>query len=160
MCQFYWTSGACDRGFECSFRHVKGNAATDAQTTAAHPDEEDDEGVIDFFSPQGLAASAGSVREDRWLNPSEVHNHLKEFVRASSDEFDSAQVQGFVRLLANVNDLNKTWVRLHCLIQPRWSSLMVHRVQQTGSAQEFLEFVVGVRPPLCDSPLSSHVRSG
>ncbi|TBU41804.1 hypothetical protein BD309DRAFT_964525 [Dichomitus squalens] len=124
VCQYFWTSGACDRSFECSFRHVRGNGATDAQATAAHQDEDED-GVVDFFSPEGLAASAGSVREDRWhnLNPSEVHNHLKEFVRPGYQFDSAAQVQGFVRLLASVNDRNKAWT--------------------TGSAQEFLEFVVG-----------------
>ena len=118
VCQFWWTSGVCDRSFECSFRHVRGGPAVGAQdTTAAQADdgaEEDD--TVDFFSPEGLAASAGSVREEHHsMNPSEVHNHLKEFLR-DNYRFDSAaQVQGFVRVLASVNDRNKAWVRLPIL---------------------------------------------
>ncbi|KAI1789230.1 hypothetical protein LXA43DRAFT_1155066 [Ganoderma leucocontextum] len=124
VCQFYWTSGACDRAFDCSFRHVRGTTATGAQeTTAAQGDNSgEDDDVVDFFSPEGLAASAGSVREDHHtLNPSEVHNHLKEFLRDSYRFETAAQVQGFVRVLASVNDRNKTW--------------------NTESAQAFLETV-------------------
>ena len=118
-CQFYWTSGSCNRGFDCSFRHVRGGQAIGAQeTTAAQSgDDNEEDDTLDFFSPQGLAASAGSVREDRHtLNPSEVHNHLKEFLRDNFRFESAAQVQGFVRVLASVNDRNKTWVRLSILL--------------------------------------------
>jgi hypothetical protein len=113
MCQFFWTTGACVRGFGCSYRHVKqtGTASTPSQTAEATP-ADDEDSTIDFFSPEGLAISAGSVREDRHcLNPSEVHNHLKEFLRENYRFDTAAQVQGFVRVLASVNDRNKTWVR-------------------------------------------------
>ena len=55
----------------------------------------------------------GSLREDRFnLNPSEVHNYLKDFL-GSTYHFDTAaQAQGFVRILASVNDRNKSWVRI------------------------------------------------
>ncbi len=102
------------RGFDCSYRHVKQAGATASvqgeagEATAAHNDDDD---ALDFFSPEGLAIGAGSVREERHnLNPSEVHNHLKEFLR-DNYRFDSAaQAQGFVRVLASVNDRNKSWV--------------------------------------------------
>ncbi|RPD60417.1 hypothetical protein L226DRAFT_469457 [Lentinus tigrinus ALCF2SS1-7] len=121
VCQFFWTSGACSRGFECSYRHVKqvGTGEGDGATAA----QADEDAALDFFSPEGLAISAGSVREDRHnLNPSDVHNHLKDFLR-DNYRFDSAaQIQGFVRILASVNDRNKSW--------------------NTESAQEFLQTVV------------------
>ncbi|KXN82346.1 NFX1-type zinc finger-containing protein 1 [Leucoagaricus sp. SymC.cos] len=113
MCQFFWTTGACHRGFECSFHHIKKTGATSVQTQAAEDATSDDEdGVTDFFSPEGLAVGTGSVREDRHnLNPSEVHNHLKEFLRDNYRFVSAAEIQGFVRVLASVNDRNKTWVR-------------------------------------------------
>ncbi|KXN89054.1 NFX1-type zinc finger-containing protein 1 [Leucoagaricus sp. SymC.cos] len=112
-CQFFWATGVCNRGFECSFHHIKKTGATSVQTQAAEDATGDDEnGVTDFFSPEGLAVGAGSVREDRHnLNPSEVHNHLKEFLRDNYLFVTAAQIQGFVRVLASVNDRNKTWVR-------------------------------------------------
>ncbi|PIL30184.1 hypothetical protein GSI_07762 [Ganoderma sinense ZZ0214-1] len=113
-CQFFWTSGSCNRGFECSFRHVKGPGTTDAEdeATAAQGDgSEGEESVdVDFFSPSGLAAGAGTARDDRLnLTPSEVHNHLKEFLKDDYRFESAAHVQGFVRLLASVNDSNKAW---------------------------------------------------
>lgn len=116
VCQFYWMSGLCNRGFECSFRHVKGPATADAEdgATAAQSGEDEHEGPVDFFSPVGLAAGAGAVHDDRLnMTPSEVHNHLKEFLRDDYQFESAAHVQGFVRLLASVSDTNKAWVRLH-----------------------------------------------
>ncbi|PIL26781.1 hypothetical protein GSI_11117 [Ganoderma sinense ZZ0214-1] len=129
VCQFYWTSGACDRAFDCTFQHIRGGgqAVTAEETTAAQAGDgtQEDDGV-DFFSPEGLAAGAGSVREDRHgMNPSEVHNHLKEFLRDNYRFESAAQVQGFVRVLASVNDRNKSW--------------------NTEHAQAFLETVVKAR---------------
>ncbi|KAI1789279.1 hypothetical protein LXA43DRAFT_590107 [Ganoderma leucocontextum] len=124
-CKFFWENGSCNRGFECTFRHVKGTATTDAQeaTAAQRGDDDEDEGPIDFFSPGGLAAGAGSVLDDRHnLTPSEVHNHLKDFLRDDYRFESAAQVQGFVRVLASVSDSNKAW--------------------NTENAQEFLGAVV------------------
>ncbi|KAI0375984.1 hypothetical protein BV20DRAFT_31266 [Pilatotrama ljubarskyi] len=127
VCQFFWSTGICARSFECSFRHVKAAAATPAvshptEVDASQPAQEED---VDFFSTEGLSISIGSAREDRHnLNPSEVHNHLKDFVH-DKYRFDSAsRIQGFVRILASVNDGNKTW--------------------NTANAQELLEVIVKV----------------
>ncbi|KXN82335.1 NFX1-type zinc finger-containing protein 1 [Leucoagaricus sp. SymC.cos] len=111
VCQFFWTSGACARGFECSYRHIKQADTTGVQSQVAEviavADEDD---IVDFFSPEGLAIGAGSLLEDRHnLNPSEVHNHLKDFLRDNYRFCTAAQVTGFVRLLASVNDRNKAW---------------------------------------------------
>ncbi|RDX40863.1 hypothetical protein OH76DRAFT_1412593 [Lentinus brumalis] len=125
VCQFFWTSGACSRGFECSFRHVKqaGTAEGQSQGGDATAAQTDEDAALDFFSPEGLAVSAGSVREERHnLNPSDVHNYLKEFLWDNYRFNSAAQVQGFVRILASVNDRNKSW--------------------NTASAQEFLQVVV------------------
>lgn len=113
-CQFFWTTGACTRGFQCAYRHTQRANAASAQDQAAEVTAADDgDSVIDFFSPEGLAIGAGSLCEDRhYINPSEVHNHLKEFL-GDTYHFDSAaRIQGFVRVLASVNDKNKSWVRI------------------------------------------------
>ncbi|KAI0353983.1 hypothetical protein OH77DRAFT_1426841 [Trametes cingulata] len=126
VCQFFWSTGTCARSFECSYRHVKAAAAgataqqAGVDTLAPQPSEADE---IDFFSTKGLSAGIGSVREDRHnLNPSEVHNHLKDFVRDKYHFVSASQIQGFVRILASVNDSNRSW--------------------NTANAQEFLEVVV------------------
>ncbi|KAF5352576.1 hypothetical protein D9756_006113 [Leucocoprinus leucothites] len=115
-----------------------GDRSQAAEVTAAN--EED--GYTDFFSPEGLAANAGSVREDRHnLNPSEVHNHLKAFLHDNYRFNVAPHVQGFVRVLASVNDRNKTWV---CAGPYREDDDPDNSVpsKNTASAQEFLEVVV------------------
>ncbi|KAL7277033.1 hypothetical protein ACG7TL_008877 [Trametes sanguinea] len=121
VCQFFWSTGSCARNFECSYRHVKQTGPSEGPLTAAGDTQGAED--VDFFSPDGLAISVGSVREDRFnLNPSEVHNHLRDFTR-DRDRFDkAAQIQGFVRILGSVNDGNKNW--------------------NTENAQEFLDVVV------------------
>lgn len=109
VCNFYWTSGSCNRGFECSFRHERQPAAvaqqepTETEQTPAAPD---------FFSAEGLAVHNGSVREEgHTLTPSEAHNHIQKFVHDRYVFSAASHVQGFVRILASVHDRNKAWVR-------------------------------------------------
>ncbi|OBZ65531.1 hypothetical protein A0H81_14503 [Grifola frondosa] len=108
VCDFFWTTGQCARGFECNFRHERQHGAGPAQDQpATAPSEEQ---AADFFSAEGLAINIGSVREERHtLNPSEVHNHLKEFLRDNYTFESASKVQGFVRILGSVNDRNKAW---------------------------------------------------
>ncbi|KAI0816803.1 hypothetical protein BC628DRAFT_1334253 [Trametes gibbosa] len=123
VCQFFWSTGACARGFECSFRHVKqsGPSPLPGQQTDCNTSKHSQSEEVDFFSTEGL--TAGSTQEDRHsLNPSDVHNHLKEFTH-DKYRFDGAsQIHGFVRLLGSINDNNKAW--------------------NTANTQEFLEVVV------------------
>ncbi|KAI9068435.1 hypothetical protein FKP32DRAFT_1561707 [Trametes sanguinea] len=109
VCQFFWSTGSCARNFECNYRHVKQTGASEPPSTAVgNPQGEED---VDFFSPDGLARNVGSVREDRFnLNPSEVHNHLRDFTRDRYRFDNAAQIQGFVKILGSVNDGNKNWV--------------------------------------------------
>ncbi|OSX56354.1 hypothetical protein POSPLADRAFT_1037619 [Postia placenta MAD-698-R-SB12] len=122
VCNLYWNTGSCARAFECSFKHErKPVAATSVEAIPALSTEEEES--PDFFSPEGLAMHNGSVREERHaLTPSEAHNHIKPFL-ADNYRFDNAsRVQGFVRILASVNDRNKAW--------------------NSDSAQAFLDVVV------------------
>lgn len=54
------------------------------------------------------------MREDRHnLTPSEAHNHIKGFLGDNYHFENASRMQGFVRILASVNDRNKAWVRQH-----------------------------------------------
>ncbi|KAF9534563.1 hypothetical protein CPB83DRAFT_755097 [Crepidotus variabilis] len=112
-CDFFWSTGACRRGFDCTFQHEqdpgRGNLAS---AENVKPEEEHD-----FFSMEGLTIASGgnAASTDYTLRPSEVHNHLKELLRANTGPngagFRNAFVaQGFVRVLASVNKLNGHWV--------------------------------------------------
>lgn len=106
-CKLYWTTGSCNRSFDCSFKHVKGSnappgASEDSGGDAAEPP--------DLFTAEGFAAQVGSGQQER-LSPAEAHNHLKQFLRDTYQFEGAATVRGFVRIFASVNDVNKSWVR-------------------------------------------------
>ncbi|CCM04279.1 uncharacterized protein FIBRA_06450 [Fibroporia radiculosa] len=108
VCNLFWTSGSCARGFDCSFKHERKPVAPESQEAPVVGNEQEE--IQDFFSAEGLAVSNGSVREERnTLTPSEAHNHIKAFL-GDNYAFDGAsRVQGFVRILASINDRNKSW---------------------------------------------------
>ncbi|KZT65176.1 hypothetical protein DAEQUDRAFT_539533 [Daedalea quercina L-15889] len=120
VCNYYWTSGSCSRGFECSFKHERAPAAIPTVAPAADAEQEEEP---DFFSIEGISRGSSSIRDERHsLTPSDAHNHLKDFL-ADNFQFENAsKIQGFVHILASVNDRNKTW--------------------NSGNAQAFLDAVV------------------
>jgi hypothetical protein len=107
ICNFYWSTGSCNRGFDCNFRHqtnpVVATASEAAPTNQSTPD---------FFSAEGLALNNNSVRNTKYnLKPSEAHNHLKSFIGDMYTFRNSSAVEGFVKIFASINERNKSWVR-------------------------------------------------
>lgn len=116
VCNYFWNDGSCARSFDCSFRHLRKPTATSESEQPVLVDDT----PPDFFSTEGLALNNGTVREERFsLNPSEAHNHLRPFLRDNYHFETPAKIQGFVRILASVNDTNKTWVSV--FLVTRWS---------------------------------------
>ena len=111
----FWTAGTCNRAFECTFKHLQGTTAPAGQTNkAADKNIDDSDATPDFFSGEGLASSAGATGVDRHtLTPVEAHNHMKPFLRENFHFEKAAKIQGFVRILASVNDQNKAWVSVY-----------------------------------------------
>ncbi|KAH8998233.1 hypothetical protein EDB86DRAFT_3234341 [Lactarius hatsudake] len=106
ICSFYWSTGACDRSFDCTFKHeVKSQVL---ETSSVYAETEDQS--PDFFSREGLAMNNGSeVDSQHTLRPNEAHNHLKPYL---TDHFvfrDANNVEGFSRIFASVNSRNKAW---------------------------------------------------
>lgn len=90
---------------------------SDQDRPQSSDDLEGEEEVEDFFSGKGFLNNNGFVQEERnTLNPSEAHNHIKVYLRKNYHFQKSVYIQGFVKILASVNDQNKAWVRLSCLI--------------------------------------------
>ncbi|KIY53920.1 hypothetical protein FISHEDRAFT_54900 [Fistulina hepatica ATCC 64428] len=113
-CDFFWTYGACSRGYNCTFIHeAKPGVSAETQDVV-------DEREFDFFSAEGLAVK-NSAKAFADLSPRDAHNHLKSFIGVM---FTSAsQIEGFARIFASVNPLNKSWT-------------------QDAAQVEFLDFVV------------------
>ncbi|THH13828.1 hypothetical protein EW146_g6431 [Bondarzewia mesenterica] len=105
ICNFYWSTGSCNRGFECTFRH---QAKPSVEEVALHSISVDQ--APDFFSTEGLALNNGSVQSEQHnLKPSEAHNHLKPFLRDNFCFDGPSRVEGFVRIFASINGHNKYW---------------------------------------------------
>jgi hypothetical protein len=106
-CTFYWSTGACNRGFECTFKH---EARPGIQ--APSPEGQPTDYTPDFFSPEGLAINNGSIVDSQHnLRPSEVHNHLKPYLLDNFVFRNAIHVEGFSRIFASVNARNRAWVR-------------------------------------------------
>jgi hypothetical protein len=103
ICQFYWSTGACNRNFDCTYRHEARVQASSSVTQDYTPD---------FFSLEGLAVNNGSVLDTQHtLSPSEAHNHLRPYVFDNFVFRDAFHIEGFSRILASVNSRNRAWVR-------------------------------------------------
>jgi hypothetical protein len=105
ICRFYWSSGACDRSFDCTYKH---EARVQAPSSATQSTDH----TPDFFSLEGLAGNNGSVLDaQHTLSPIEAHNHLKLYLFDKFVFRDAIHVEGFSRILASVNSRNRAWVR-------------------------------------------------
>ncbi|PPQ89247.1 hypothetical protein CVT25_001326 [Psilocybe cyanescens] len=106
VCHIFWQSGTCDRGFDCSFKHTR-NPQLSTQDETATIDPED---IPDFYSIEGLAARGRQNQAQQGsYDPSEVHNHIKFFLRDNYVFEGPMNVQSFVRIISSVNDRNKSW---------------------------------------------------
>lgn len=106
ICAFYWSSGACDRGFDCTFKHeVK--PEVQASSSPTQPTDY----TPDFFSLEGLAINNGSIADSQHnLSPSEAHNHLRSYLFDNYVFRDAINVECFSRIFASVNSRNRAWV--------------------------------------------------
>ncbi len=107
ICTFYWSAGACDRGFDCTFKH-DARPGVQASSSSTQPIDY----TPDFFSVEGLAINNGSILDTQHsLCPSEAHNHLRPYLFDNFEFRDAIKVEGFSRILASVNSRNRAWVR-------------------------------------------------
>ena len=106
ICTFYWSTGACNRSFDCTFKHDSRPGVRDSSSVTRPTDY-----TPDFFSLEGLAINNGStVDTQHSLRPSEAHNHLRPYLFDNFVFRDAINVEGFSRILASVNSLNQAWV--------------------------------------------------
>ncbi|KAI0294246.1 hypothetical protein B0F90DRAFT_1758208 [Multifurca ochricompacta] len=107
VCTLYWSTGSCDRSFECRFKHqVK--PQVDVSSSRPQPGDYDP----DFFSVDGLAMNNGSIADPQHnLRPNEAHNYLKPYLVDNFVFRDAINVEGFSRIFASINSRNQEWVR-------------------------------------------------
>lgn len=107
VCRYYW-SGDCRRGFQCYYKHERPstNMETEETTDTSFP--------LALSSHSRPSTNPTFTRPDKHtLSPGEAHNHIKSFL-GNNYSFDGPmKMQGFVKILASVNDKNLAWVRRH-----------------------------------------------
>ncbi|KAK0211877.1 hypothetical protein IW262DRAFT_1280087 [Armillaria fumosa] len=127
-CKFFWTSGECQRGFDCTFRHVR---EPHTQDTAEALLESEYDMTLDFLTTEGLASINNISLDDlHKLGPAEAHNMLKLFNTPTFQFRSPDQVIQFVQILASVDRRNPQW--------------------DTVRAQSFLAMVVDLKHHVLD----------
>ncbi|KAJ4474239.1 hypothetical protein J3R30DRAFT_649522 [Lentinula aciculospora] len=112
VCNFFWTTGQCNRGFDCIFRHVqKPNNGCSSPQPSETPLEVHDE--LDFSTVEGLADINNIIPDPQYrYTPSQAHNDIKVFI-SDRYQFPSqnapSAMANFVRILASVDRRNGLW---------------------------------------------------
>lgn len=142
ICNFYWSNGTCNRGFDCTFKH---QAKPEVQVSSS-PTQPTDY-TPDFFSPEGLAIHNGTTVDSQHnLRPTEAHNHLKPYLFDNFQFRNAAHVEGFSRILASVNSRNRAWVREKVTIPIPMIS------------NEYTRYRIPIRPRLVMSPEFKYLK--
>ncbi|KDQ62856.1 hypothetical protein JAAARDRAFT_202408 [Jaapia argillacea MUCL 33604] len=142
ICDFYWSTGSCARGFDCGFKHQQRTLA-DGQGVS----ERDDEEVHSISLPELPASSVSSHYGHYNLSPSNIHNSLQDYLGSSYVD-KPLRIAGFARALGSVNAYNKSWNSetaqdlLTTIVKPEGNGLV--RIAEILRFEN-VSFVVGVR---------------
>ncbi len=141
-CKFFWASGECRQGFDCTFRHVR---PPQIRNTAEAPLEatSSDFDTLDFLTTEGLA-NLNNISLDKLhtVTPAEAHNMLKPFNTPTFQFTGPDRVTQFVQILASVDRRNLQWV--HSLHNANSCSNNIFS-QDTVRAQSFLGMIVDLK---------------
>lgn len=115
FCDYYWNTGICNRGFDCTFRHQK-NTNPQFGSTDAADGIKDVESVpnaaLEFFTTDNLTQMAGvgllSAQEG---TPENAHNSIKQYLMGGPLN-KAADMKPLASILASINRRNRSWVRV------------------------------------------------
>ena len=116
VCNFYWNTGQCDRGFDCTFKHQKKFNSQSGSTNAGTEDQEDAANTaLEFFSMENLTQMAGvGLHSTQEGTPENAHNSIKRYLGGGSLN-KPADMRQLISILASVNRRNHLWV---CVLPP------------------------------------------
>ena len=113
VCGFYWNTGQCSRGFECTFKHQRNTAprTEGADVTDGVEDGGDAaNAALEFYTVDNLTQMAGvglhSIQEG---TPENAHNSIKQYLRGGSLN-NPTDMKPLISILASVNRRNHSWV--------------------------------------------------
>ncbi|KAF9649047.1 hypothetical protein BDM02DRAFT_3095370 [Thelephora ganbajun] len=120
VCDFYWNTGQCNRGFDCTFRHQKNtNPQSGSTNTAGGVEDEEDaaNAALEFFTTDNLTQMAGvglhSIQEG---TPENAHNSIKRYLGGEPLN-KPTDMKPLISILASVNRRNHFWELLDMIIR-------------------------------------------
>jgi hypothetical protein len=113
VCNFYWNTGQCNRGFDCTFKHQKNSNPQSGSTDAAGRVEDQEDAAntaLEFFTMDNLTQMAGvGLHSTQEGTPENAHNSIKRYLGGGSLNKPDDMKQ-FISVLASVNRRNHSWV--------------------------------------------------
>jgi hypothetical protein len=150
VCNYYWTTGTCNREFSCRFRHTE---SSPRENTVHQPLRFTQPSAIDSIAPflteDGLARVTGTATDvffsadsAKDLSPTEAHNALKKYLFDDYRFRTTFDIYAFLKPLSSANTANRSWVSfkipaqleiiiniiLSCLVNRRRSSKQASRI--------------------------------
>jgi len=113
FCNFYWNTGQCSRGFDCTFRHQKNSNPQSGSTNATGGVEEERaaNAALEFFSMGNLTQMAGvGLHSAQEGTPENAHNSIKRYL-GGGPLASPIDIKPLASILASVNRRNRAWVR-------------------------------------------------
>jgi len=113
VCDFYWNTGQCNRGFDCTFRHQNTNPQSGNTNVGGGAKDEEDvaNAALEFFTMDNLTQMAGvGLHSTQEGTPENAHNSIKRYLGGGSLNTPS-EMKPLISILASVNRRNHSWVR-------------------------------------------------
>ena len=113
VCDFYWNTGQCNRGFDCTFRHQKNTKSPSGATNVSDGVEDEDVAntALEFFTMDNLTEMAGvELHSTQEGTPENAHNSIKRYLGGGQLNKPS-DMKPLISILASINRRNHSWVR-------------------------------------------------
>lgn len=160
MCDYYWSSGQCNQGFGCRYKHERNPATVvaPAETLSAI------DTIAPYLTESGLAKVSGQGTDIYYghdsesnRSPTQVQKALTRFLRDDYRFPHSPDKYAFLLCLTSANSNNKAWVSSIRLFQ---RNMLTYRSQSNEDGQvigtsETFDFVIDSSWQLLLSTISS-----
>jgi hypothetical protein len=124
VCRSYWTTGHCNFGFSCRYKHEHGSPSSTSTTTPFQDQPQNmtrasaaasiAPSVAPFLTEDGLTKLDGTATDGFFspgqLSPDETHNSIKRFLYDDYRFRITFDVYGFLAALYNASAANASWV--------------------------------------------------